>query len=292
MITMECGNDMLRLGILPECGGKIRSLMDRRTGLEWLWTNPNLPQVVPEYGQNFERHLDTGGWDELFPSVVPCDVDGIAVPDHGDLVSLPWEVLEQADGVLSMQATARSIPATLRREIRLVDGAPEFLLSYTLTNHADRSQPFLVATHPLFGMEPGSRLDLPDEAVFRIAGVVGHAPVGKLIRAGELNALLSDKSGVWAMKLFSKPGTLSEVGFFRPDGAGIRMSWDVEDLPVLGLWVNHAGWTGTGGAPYRNVGIEPGNASCDALSDAVADGSEGRLEPGEVRTWEVRVSLV
>ena len=66
MKTLEVGNDLIRLEVLPECGGKIRSLVDRRTGREWMWRNPNLPQRLPEYAQNFERELDTGGWDELF----------------------------------------------------------------------------------------------------------------------------------------------------------------------------------------------------------------------------------
>ena len=57
------------------------------------------------------------------------------------------------------------------------------------------------------------------------------------------------------------------------------------------MWLRHGGWSGTGGEPYRNIGIEPGNASCDALSEAVAAGTAGRLGPGEVRRWAIRVEL-
>lgn len=292
MNVITLGNERLQFEILPDCGGKIRSLVDRRSGKEWMWSNPNLPQQLPVYAWNFEKHLDTGGWDEIFPSVVPCDLDGLPVPDHGDLVSLPWEVLELGDEVLAMQSTARSIPATLRRDIRLARGAPAFVLEYTLANNSAREWPFLIATHPLLDLAPGSRLELPDDAVLRIAGALGDAPDGGTIRARDLNTLLARESGGWALKLFSAPGALSEVGFRPPDGTGIRMSWDPVLLPVLGMWVNHGGWTGTGGASYRNIGIEPGNASCDALSDAVDADTAGRLAPGEVRRWEIRVELV
>lgn len=282
----------MRFEVLPECGGKISSLVDLRTGHEWMWQNPNLPHRIPEYGRNFERELDTGGWDELFPSVAACEVDGVAVPDHGDLVSLPWEVTGHGETVLSMRSGARSMPATMEREIRLMDGMPEFVLAYTLRNESDHALPYLVATHPLFALECGSCLDLPDRAVLNVAGSLGQVTVGDTIQGDVLNAMLAEESGSWAMKIFSAPGTVSRVGFRQPNGAGMRMSWDVALLPVLGMWVNYGGWTGTGGTAYRNIGLEPGNASCDALSDALAEGTAGSLAAGEVRRWEIRVELM
>ena len=56
------------------------------------------------------------------------------------------------------------MPATMEREIRLLDGVPEFVLAYVLRNESARALPFLVATHPLFALEGGSRLELPEEA--------------------------------------------------------------------------------------------------------------------------------
>lgn len=292
MKVLRFGNELLGFELLPECGGKIRSLVDRRTGKEWMWRNPALRQRLPGYGWNFERELDTGGWDELFPTVAPCAVDGVAVPDHGDLVSLAWNVTGRGERRLGMRCSARSVPATVEREIRLLDGMAGFVLAYTLSNDSDRSHPFLVATHPLFALERGSRLELPGPAVFRVAGSLGRVAVGDRIRGDRLNALLADGSGGWAMKLFSEPGAVSEVAFHQPDGAGLRMSWDAAELPVLGMWVNDGGWSGRGHTAYRNIGIEPGNASCDALAEAVEAGTAGRLAPGEVRHWEIRVELI
>ena len=114
METIVLTSDTLRLEILPECGGKIRSLVDLRSGCEWMWENPTLPQRRPEYGQKYETFLDTGGWDELFPTVAPCEIEGISVPDHGDLVSLPWEVTGQGASLLTMRCRARSLPVPPR----------------------------------------------------------------------------------------------------------------------------------------------------------------------------------
>jgi hypothetical protein len=109
-VTLE--NEHLSLEILPDCGGKIRSIVNRRTGRDWLWHNPHIAQVVPEYGQPYVMDLDTGGWDELFPSVLPgAFADGTSVPDHGDLVGLPWRVLARTESEVTMEARARSVPA-------------------------------------------------------------------------------------------------------------------------------------------------------------------------------------
>ena len=88
MIRLE--NDLLSLEILPEIGGKISSLFDKSSKREWLWTHPSLQRRPPVYGESYVENLDSGGWDEIFPSVSPCRLeDGTRIPDHGDLVFVP-----------------------------------------------------------------------------------------------------------------------------------------------------------------------------------------------------------
>ncbi|MEI6915857.1 MAG: DUF5107 domain-containing protein, partial [Armatimonadota bacterium] len=36
-------NDHLIVDVAPSIGGRITSLVDKRTGEEWLWRNPTLP---------------------------------------------------------------------------------------------------------------------------------------------------------------------------------------------------------------------------------------------------------
>ncbi len=69
----------------------------------------------------------------------------------------------------------------------------------------------------------------------------------------------------------------------------LTVSFDPLQLPWLGLWINNEGWSGCGGAPYRNLGLEPATAAFDCVSKAAEDGAIPWLDPGETRRWTLDV---
>jgi hypothetical protein len=90
-VTIE--NDAIRLSVWPQIGGKISSIVDKADGFELLFNYPAEVSETSLYGKSFENTWNTG-WDECFPTVAPClyprhPYEGIAVPDHGELWSLP-----------------------------------------------------------------------------------------------------------------------------------------------------------------------------------------------------------
>jgi galactose mutarotase-like enzyme len=130
---------------------------------------------------------DASGWDECLPSVAACTVPtagGTAlVPDHGDLWRVAWESQGsgnreegtgntagksgQAHGSdpapISLLGECFSLPLELERTLSLreVDGGWRLNLDYTLTNMGDHPVPWSWAAHPLFAVEPGDRIVLP-----------------------------------------------------------------------------------------------------------------------------------
>ena len=64
MDTILLQNDRVSLTVVPAVGGKIIELKDRRSGRNWLWKNPHIPLSRPRPEDNFDRELDSGGWDE------------------------------------------------------------------------------------------------------------------------------------------------------------------------------------------------------------------------------------
>ena len=87
-VVME--NDAMRVVVVPEIGGKITSLVSRRTGREWLWKNPHLPLIKPPPDATDFGAFDAGGWDEVIPTVNRCRVPNSAwgertLTDHGEL---------------------------------------------------------------------------------------------------------------------------------------------------------------------------------------------------------------
>jgi hypothetical protein len=93
-VTME--NGVLRATILPQLGGRVWALIHLPTGRELLWHNPQLPPAPASFGSVYESDW-AGGWEEIFSSDSPAEIDGVAYPDHGEIWSLPAAV-EIIDG--------------------------------------------------------------------------------------------------------------------------------------------------------------------------------------------------
>ena len=139
---------------------------------------------------------DASGWDECLPSVAGCTVEtdaGVAaVPDHGDLWRVEWEI-EERDGKNAKRDEGRarpansvrlrgdcfSLPLTLERTLDLKPTRTgwELQLQYTLTNTGRFAVPWSWAAHPLFAAEAGDRIVLPDSMhTLRLEGSGGGTP--------------------------------------------------------------------------------------------------------------------
>src|SRR5262245_37293620 len=89
-------SEQVELAVVPELGARIISLRDRRTGRDWLWHPAGgLKLFRNQPGDRFETS-PLAGIDECFPTVVPCQHQGRALPDHGELWTAAWEVDHEA----------------------------------------------------------------------------------------------------------------------------------------------------------------------------------------------------
>ncbi|HLF75374.1 MAG TPA: DUF5107 domain-containing protein [Anaerolineales bacterium] len=92
--ALEMQNQSVRIVILPEWGGKIASLYDKRRGREWLNINRSFSFRLPTYDAIYVRDFDIGGFDECFPNIGAGPYPnwpwlGAMLPDHGEAGLLP-----------------------------------------------------------------------------------------------------------------------------------------------------------------------------------------------------------
>lgn len=279
-------NEALSLEILPTVGGKIASLFDKANGQEWMWSNPWLSLRDPAYGESYVGGLDFGGWDEIFPSVDPCRIstpDGEAlVPDHGDLVQMPWRVISSGAEHVEMEVEGRSLPFLFRR--RLVLAGRQIQFHYSVENRGAFAFPWLWCAHPLVALD--AELSLDAGADFQVLYASGAAAElqGRKVSWNEL----PPRTERWAAKLFSEKGAVERVRIQKGNGASLGLSWNPSEIPYLGLWVNNGGWSGCGSEPYFNLGIEPATLPIDNLTAA---DNPPILQPGETRCWSLEVTL-
>ncbi|MDF1503575.1 hypothetical protein [Roseisolibacter sp. H3M3-2] len=310
-----------RVEIVPTLGGKISSL--RLAGREWLWTSDVLPWSAPDErlaaddAASYVELADTGGFDECLPTVgacrLPADVrgfGGLALPDHGELWSqyAPTERVEGAGRApeLVTRWRGRRMPYALTRAVTIEpDGA--VCMRYALESRGDVPMPFLWSSHPLLPLTPDTRLDLPVAARVRVwaqhgvdlggDGAEHRWPVLRVRDAsgGAARDFTVPARGAapFACKLFLDLPT-PRVGPVRlaveQDGARLEVEVDPREVPHLGVWLNHGGWSPFAGrAGYHNLAFEPCIGAGDALDAALRAGAAAAwLAPGETRAWTLR----
>ena len=120
--TLE--NDALRLTFLPGYACKMASLINKKTGREWLFQSNNDTLRVPEYGASFAEY-DSSGFDEVFPSIDACPYPdgswhGMPIPDHGEVWAMPWESIHSPDDLAAKAIVqSQTLPYVFSKNIML-----------------------------------------------------------------------------------------------------------------------------------------------------------------------------
>lgn len=299
MHTETLQNNELKIEICPELGCKILSIFSKSTREEWLWKNPYMDIRKPIYGESFVENLDTGGWDEVIPSVSPCRISlaskFLDIPDHGDVVSLEADQVDADGSFCKSVHRLQSCSLLFERRLELIGS--RILLNYTLENDGDISMPYIWAMHPLFQIEPGLKLSFETPIEFSVAGSFGEIegnPSSFFSGAKESEAtdqiVLPDSNG-FARKLFSKKGQSNGVTLSKASGSELKMSWNSSEVEYLGIWMNVGGWSGSRQGAYFNLGIEPTNCPYDSLEEAITKSDAQYIKAGEKKYWNLQLEF-
>lgn len=292
-------SEELAVEVRPDEGGRIASLRGLYSGLEFLTQSRHHgPFADPSMDAMF-RNGPCAGIEECLPTVAPCnaDTEGGPAPDHGDFWQLVWNVSEANEQSLSMWVDGFSRP--FRLEKTLTVNRSVLRIAYSVKNIGYSPQSFLYACHPLFAVEAGDRIVLPDE----IRSLrLDYSRNDRLGRRGDivswpvshtfvpLDSATGDDSGTADM-LYT--GRLS-AGVCSIHRAARRerldVIFDTDMLPYLGVWLCYGGWP-EDGATYQQyaVALEPTTSPYNTLTEAQQAGAAINLAAGA--TYEFAISF-
>lgn len=281
-------NDVLRLVLLPEAGGKIWQITYKPLHADLLW---NKPGAEPERQLPDACYDDVwcGGWDELFPNDEPAQWDGVDLPDHGELWTGAWEAETfENDSPLGV-ALRFETPRTrflAEKTILLMPGAAAFEVRYKLTNRSARALPFLWKLHPAFVVSSRHRIDFPPMRVVRekaFEGTLSGAPAeffwpfaSSATEALDLRKVPDAASG--ALHFFY--GTELMDGWCgitdRSNQLAAALRFDPEVFSSCWLFASHGGWNDL------NVAVlEPATGYPFNHRAMIESGRAHTLAPGE-----------
>jgi galactose mutarotase-like enzyme len=312
--VLICGGECT-VRVLPRFGGKIASI---RIGERELLQQPLAP-ISPRTQRMAFDEGDASGWDECLPSVAECRVKtaaGVAdIPDHGDLWRVEWEKVGTANrepGVpsngasLALVGECFSLPLELERRIELKEETNgwRLLLNYKLRNAGAYPVPWSWAAHPLFAVDEGDRIVLPESVrSLRLEGSGGNRlgtggdavdwPIAELASGGttDLSVAKVADSGIGDKFFTRKLGESENWCALERQSAGVRIKvkFDPIATPYLGLWICYGGWPERPGSKQVCVAMEPSTAPVDSLA---ATGPWSReLTPGESFSWPMEVEI-
>jgi hypothetical protein len=142
--------------------------------------------------------------------------------------------------------------------------------------------PFLWAAHPQLLTPPGARVVLPPEVTEVI-----EVHDGRQARVPWRPSGVDDLGDGRYRKVYLDPAVrVGWAALVYPDDREIRLRWDTELVPHLGIWFDRAA---IARAPV--VAIEPAIGWYDRLDRALANGTAARLYPDAPLDWWIDVDV-
>lgn len=299
-VTIE--TDRLRAQFLPERGAKLASLVYKPINYELLVQRP-----APQYSiQPFDGDYvaaECSGLDDMFPTIDACYYDrypwaGIKMADHGEVWNLPWEETRERES-LHFSVNGVRFPYRLEKQVHFT-GESILRFDYRLTNLSVFDFDFLWAAHPMFNLEEGAELVLP-EGVQHIVCTL-DVP-GKLGRYGDEFpwpiCTLPDGSQRDFRKMRPKTARDAYKYFIKeemPEGwCGVKyhqsnfslvLSFPVAQVPYLGILPNEGGWQ-----DLYNIFLEPCTAPFDHPDAARYRGQGSTIKGRAIYEWHLNLTL-
>lgn len=244
LIALE--NAAFRAEVAPADGGRLVSLIDKRTGRDYIWINKRTTDIPRYYGADYDS-LSAGGVEEAFPCVLPESRNGDNYPFFGEVWSTPWQLETAAADEITQSRYSSLLPARLRKTWRLEEQA--LICRYEVENEDVRPVRCLFGVHPSFAIREGDRFSLPDGTYSRgvflppetscpaefdwpMAGSIDLSLVLPDLRTSACYQFQKDKM---------------TAGFFRlsgRDGSGLELSYDHDFFTSLCVWPIYGGWRG------------------------------------------------
>ena len=116
--------ELLQAQLIPRVGSSMCSLRWLPSGVELLRQGPGERYRLEPYGGSFVAG-ERAGFDEMLPTIDACFCDqppwqGIQMPDHGELWSIPWEH-QVGEREIVFRVWGIRFPYRLEKRLRFVD---------------------------------------------------------------------------------------------------------------------------------------------------------------------------
>jgi hypothetical protein len=225
-------NARCQVAVWPAMGGAIVSYIDRASGIDIIWRNPQVTPArttvldQPMSGGSDLYDVMDGSWYVSLPNgFFAGDYLGAPLGTHGELRCVPWDVtaLKVTPRAVRVTLRGRSIrtPLVYERELTLTRTGRMMVWRETLANRWDEPLPVAWLQHPTFGgpLLAGARLVTPARTV-RVWQA--DDPSGLQLQSGYV--------GQWPLVPERGTGKMRDCSVVPPAGSGGDHSVQLTDF--------------------------------------------------------------
>ena len=294
-------NDKFRAEFLPDPGGKMASLVNKRTGFEFLLQRPAPVYREQPFGGVYVEG-ECSGFDDMFPTIDVCLCEnvpwqGIELADHGEVWSLPWDVVFANEHSLKMSVHGVRFPYFLEKQVTLTDHG-SLRLDYELTNLSPFDFEYLWAGHLMINLVEGTRVSVPEdcrEMVTILSGAglkFGDIHQWPYLKDANGETYRADVARHKSAKGFEKYYFTNPLkqGWCRLEYPGqhdtFHLSFSTDTVPYLGILMNEEGWDG-----LYNIIIEPCSICYDRPDVAKKYGQRSVVRGKSKIHWNMEISI-
>lgn len=293
-------NHMVSLVTIPDIGGKIVSIKDKKNNFEYVYNEGFRDLKKSEYDSSFDMESPTG-IDECFPTIGKCIYPdfpwkGINIPDHGEIWPLKFKNKIKGTSSVYQEVNGIRFPYLFTREIKLLNN--RIIFFYRIKNLCNMDFKFGWSMHPQFVImedtiieivgNPDFYVDFSTKYNFGVGTKKFKWPCGVNDKDGKIDfSILTDINDGNLTKLYLLNISGKKVDlFYKNVQQRIGVEFYNEERNFYGIAINKGGWP-FNGKPYNWIGIEACNCITDKLSESIKRGVFGLLKQNSTVSWEV-----
>ena len=283
-------------------GARMVSLVDKRLDHEFLVEQAKESYLRSRFGHPMTPDHAVG-YDDMFPTIDECHYEdfpwkGVCLPDHGEVWSLDWDMLEKSNQLTASVHGVR-LPYRLSRIMSLPD---ENLLrmDYQLENLSPMDLSYLWSSHPMLRVEEGTLIEVPEDCesartILSMSGRLGSYgdefrwPICKDNQGNRhnLSFVRAVETGDVEKYFFTNRLKQGWCRLTQPsNGAILKFTWTVEHVPYLAIVVDEGG-----SGPRFYCLLEPCSAPFDRLDLSKKYTDESCIAANSTRNWQLDFSL-
>lgn len=286
-------NNVLRVELLPEMGGKIISFFRKDKEFELAAGAGREGHVKPDKDSGFAPYAY--GMDEAFPNIDAEEAQWkgrkLCYPDHGEIWKSEFRVLEQSAAGARLIMHSPEFGYQYEKSMTL-DGE-SLRIAYHIVNTGCEELPCIWTWHGLMRYEADMEILLP-EGIKHCRNVLSGSVLGEAGEIYPVDGSFYDFRRVPApepesmVKYYGEERvTEGRCGFCYPShGIKCLMTYDARILPYFGVWITAGGFQGD-----YNCALEPSSGFYDGIGNAQRLGKLPVLEAGQKLEFEICIAL-